>query len=142
MAEVNGVVVGWADNPETDRQLAARRRIEVEQVRERFLREPPDEVVARVRSPWPSKRVREAVYSMAWRVMVAPKNSPLPTSDNPAFSLGSLELSQQESELTFPLAPDMALLGNWQGEREALLFVQPRPRVGKEINRRVASGAD
>lgn len=142
MADVSALVEGWAKDPKTDQRLAARRRLEVEWARERFLEEPPEEVLARVRSPWPSKRVLEAVYSMTWRVVVAPKDNPFLTSDNPAFFFESLGLGRPESELTFPLAPDLALLGSWQGQREALLLVQPRPRVAKEINRRVASGAE
>lgn len=142
MGDVSALVEGWAKDPRTDPQLARRRRIEVEQARERFLQEPPEEVIARVRSPWPSKRVLEAVHSMTWRIVVAPKDNAFLTCDNPAFFFESLGLGRPESELTFPLAPDLALLGNWQGERESLLVVQPRPRVAKEINRRVASGAE
>lgn len=142
IGQVSAMVDEWASKPETNQQLVVRRRMEIENARAKLLADPGEEVIAEVRSPWPSQRVVDAVYGMTWRVVACPKGNPFLTSDNPAFFFTSLGLGRPESELTFPLTPDLALLANRQGPREATLTVQATLPLAREINRRLAVGAE
>jgi hypothetical protein len=64
------------------------------------------------------------------------------TSDNPAFYFESLGLSRKESELCFPLSTQCALHGSWQAATSDLEFMNCRPALVKEINRRIVSVAE
>lgn len=137
-----GMVEELANEPSTDPELVERRRSELEIVRIKFLNEPPDDVVSLMRSPWPSEGLVDAVDSMAWRLLRAPRNNPFVTSDNPAFHFESLGVGRVQSELSFPLTPSLALLANWQGPRGSIERLNPVPSIVKEINRRAVFGAE
>lgn len=132
----------WAQNPRTDQTLVARRRAELEPMREKVLAEPPAEIVARIRAPWPSDQMLAFVRAMTWRVVVSDRSGHFLTTDNPAFFFEAQGIAREESEITFPLASDLALLASWQGEPESLIIVQAKSSHVKEVNRRVASGAE
>ncbi len=103
---------------------------------------PPDEVRAQIDSPWPTQRIARAVETLAWRLLAAWPDHHFITSDNPAHFFESLGLGRDESELTFPLSPELALLGSRQGRPGSLVLETAKPRLVKEINRRMASGAE
>lgn len=132
----------WASSTDADQALVARRFTELEAAHKSFGREPPSEVIDQVRSPWPLQRVVELIFTMTWRVIVADASNRFLTSDNPAFFFEGHGLRRPEAEISFPLASDVALHCSWQGSLEQLLFVQAKPPLVKEINRRVASGAE
>lgn len=140
--QVSAQIDDWAKDRNTDPDLVARRRTEVERTRERFLTEPPPEVIELVESPWPGERTLEAVSSMTWRILVAPEDNPFLTSDNPVFYFKSFGLGGPESEFTLALASDLALLGSRQGQREDLVMLPPRSALVEEVNRRLASCAE
>lgn len=133
---------GWASSPDADQVLVAHRFAELEAAHEKFVREPPLAVIDQVRSPWPRQRFVDLIFAMTWRVIVVDASTRFLTSDNPAFFFEAYGLGQPEAEISFPLASDVALHGSWQGPREGLVFVQAKPALVREINRRVTSGAE
>jgi len=139
---VGSQVEEWAKNPAADQELVARRRAELESARERFMRDPPKAIIDQVNSPWPSQRIALGVYSMTWRVMPAPKDAPFLTSDNPVFFFRSFGLGRAESELTFALCSRLALFADRQGPKGATFMLAERRSLAREVNRRIASGAD
>jgi len=132
----------WASSPDADRALVARRFAELEAVRDKYAREPPSTVIDQVRSPWPRQRFVDLIFAMTWRVIASDASTRFLTSDNPAFFFEAHGLGQPEAEISFPLASDVALHGSWQGPREGLIFVQAKPVLVREINRRIVSGAE
>jgi hypothetical protein len=129
------------NTPEDERRLKVHLE-HLDRLEKQYLIEAPEEMRQRVRSPWPSERIAGAVEAMTWRFAVSKSPALFITSDNPAFYFESLGVGNQDSELTFPLANDLALLGSWQGPPGSLLEVGARPSLVKEVNRRIASGAE
>lgn len=140
--EIRTLIDEWAQGPNIDQKLVARRLEEVEQAREKFLHEPPAEVIDHIRSPWPNRKLAELIYEMTWRVVMSDQTTRFLTSDNPAYFFEAYGLGKPETEVTFPLSSNLALLASWQGPREGLIIVQAKPMLVKEVNRRVASGAE
>jgi len=132
----------WAQSSNANKALVARRLCELDRAKDRFARNPPQTVVNQIRSPWPNRQYVGLIFSMMWRGVVADSRNMFLTSDNPAFFFEAYGLGRPEAEITFPLASDVALLMNWQGPRGGFMFVQAKPALVREVNRRVASGAE
>ena len=130
----------WAAELERDPKIVARWLVELEASNRKFAADPPREVMDRIRSPWPSIRYVELLYAMTWRV-VASYSETFITSDNPANFFEAYGIGRPESEVCCPLSPNVALHLCWQGKRKDLLFVREDKRIVKEMNRRVATGA-
>jgi Protein of unknown function (DUF4238) len=141
-SQVRSAIEDWAARPGSDAALVARRRAEVEDFRRRAVDNPPTEVMDQINSPRPSRDVLEAIYGMTWRVIHAEPGSPFLASDNPAFIFDAYGVGKPDSELTFPLASDLALLGSHQGPPQAILLATTRKFIAREVNRRVAAGAE
>lgn len=140
--EVIGLVARWAQTTSAEPALVSRRFEEIERAREKLGTEPPSEVVDRIRSPWPSENVLALVAAMTWRIVSAGGTGFFLTSDNPAYFFEAYGLGSPESELTFPLASDLALLASWQGKPQQTIYLKAKPALVREVNRRVASGAE
>lgn len=142
MNEVRALINDWAQRTDADQPLVARRLTEVDAVQEKLYLEPPSSVTDQIRSPWPSERVLGCVYNMTWRIVSTDRRNCFLTSDNPASFFEGYGLGSAEAELTFPLSSDLALLANWQGPQRSLIILQGKPLIVREVNRRVASGAE
>jgi Protein of unknown function (DUF4238) len=140
--EIRTLINEWAQDPNVDQKLVARRLEEVERAHEKLSHEPPTEVINQIRSPWPNRKFVELIYGMTWRLVISDETNRFLTSDNPAYFFEAYGLGKPETEVTFPLSSDLALLASWQGPREGLIMVQAKPVLVKEVNRRVASGAE
>jgi hypothetical protein len=125
-----------------DPHALANRLAELDQLQQKFAREPPKEVVNQILNPWPSEHVLAAICGMTWRFISTEGPSFFLTTDNPAFFFEGLGIANPTSELTFPLSPNLALVASWQGKPEATLFFKAKHALVKEINRRLASGAE
>lgn len=111
-------------------------------IEQQYAIEPPPEVVAKIRSPWPTDRVLAAVRDMAWRLVSTSGPSYFLTSDNPAYFFEAYGVGSPEAELAFPLSSNLMLLGNWQGPKRSTTTLGGTQAMVKEVNRRVASGAE
>jgi hypothetical protein len=142
LADVTQTINAWANAPQADPALVARRRAEVERIRERYREAPPPQVLEHVRSPWPAEKYVALIHDMAWRVLPTDERQHFVTSDNPAYFFEAYGLGSPESELTFPLSGDLALHASWQGRRASTTFVAGWLRGVMEVNRRTVCGAD
>ena len=131
----------WAASSDADSAVVARGFAEIERAERKFAADPPSEVVKLIRSPWPSPRYVELLYSMTWRI-IRSNSERFITSDNPAYFFSAYGIGSPETEVCCPLAPDVGLHMSRQGEPGDLLFIQGRRATVKEINRRVATGAE
>ena len=108
----------------------------------KFRAEPPKDVTDRVRSPWPSEDVFNLVVQKTWRLVIATGSDCFVTSDSPAFFFEGFGLGHPQSELTIPLCPTLALMADWQGERFGTTVCAVRPKIVREVNRRIISNAE
>jgi hypothetical protein len=126
-----------ADEGAVERLLAELLRLEA-----KYVSEIPEQVQLEIENPWPSSRMIEAIRRMCWRCVRAPRDFFFFTTDNPAFFFSAYGVGSTESELTFPVCSHTALIGSFQGPSGTMQLVSPPVSHAKEINRRLASGAD
>jgi hypothetical protein len=134
-------VQAWATTT-TDQELAARRLAELEGIREGFHKDPPQEITDQIDSPWPTAPMIEAVAAMAWRLVSTNGPQFFITSDNPAFFFEGLGVGTPEGEIAFPLSPTVAFMGSNQGTPGAITLVEIKQKIVREVNRRMAAGAE
>ena len=118
------------------------RLAEAAAIGEKFEKATPLEVLEKIRTPWPGREMTELIYFMAWRFLTTTGPSFFITSDNPAFFFECYGLKNNEAELVFPIASDLAVHGCWQPLKPGEKLVRPWPQKGvKEFNRRIANAA-
>jgi hypothetical protein len=125
-----------------NKDLFERRLLEVEAAEKKLRNETPDFLVEQIRQPWASEEMISAIYTMTWRIACSPTSDFFITSDNPAYFFKAYGIATPKSELTFPISTDLALFANWQGEQNTVIYVQARPAVVREANKRLMSGAE
>jgi hypothetical protein len=111
---------------------------------ERKLRDntPPD-VLRQISDPWISRGMLAAIDRMVWRFV--PRHgsaSQFITSDNPAYYFEAYGVGTEHAELAFPISSELALIGNHQGTAGSTIVVRVPKDWIKEVNRRVACGAE
>jgi hypothetical protein len=77
---------------------------------------------------------------MKWRFFVAPAGTGFLTGDNPVFYFKGIGVKHSDSEISFPISTEVALVASWQENHKEGFFPAPS-QVVKEINRRTASFA-
>jgi hypothetical protein len=116
---------------------------DLERAEAKYSAEAPQEVIAKILSPWPTEEMVDAVRRMVWRFsLAAPRASRFFTSDNPACYFESYGVGSPEAELTFPISPDLALLGSHRGLSGSTKVLTLTPELTKEVNRRMAAAAE
>lgn len=140
--EVSSQILRMSQEKAVDAEMVALRLSELELLKREFTRKPPVVVSRQIRDPWPSNQILSCISSMTWRIAVSPDTQFYITSDNPAYFFESYGIGNPESEMTLPLASDIVLLTSWQGQRGATLLMKAKPQLVKEVNRRIASGAE
>jgi hypothetical protein len=129
-----------AGDDEESRAELANRLAEADELKQRFEKEPPPEVVDQIRTPWPSPAVLEAVYVMTWRFFKIDGPAYFLTSDNPAHFFEASGVGSPDSEFVFPISSKLALHGSFQPGPQGTVLLADRGLV-HEVNRRIASGA-
>jgi hypothetical protein len=109
---------------------------------ERVRQQPPDQIHAAVRSPWPTEKEVVAVYDLAWRVLSTAGPVRYITSDNPAFYFSEYGIGTEHSEIMFPLSTSHCLHGSKQGPRAGLAFLEAWQEFVDEANHRLASTSE
>lgn len=141
---ISNQVDQWARTTTVGPELISRRYSELEQASKKFRKKPPAEIIEKIRTPWPSKKVLALVSAMTWRIVPADGVGFFVTSDNPAyfFEAEAYGLGNPQSELTFALASDLMLFASWQGAHHETIFTKTTSAIKREANRRIASGAE
>jgi len=118
----------------------AERLAQADAAEEKFKKNPPQNVVEQIRTPWPTEREVQVIFAMTWRFLSTAGPSYYLTSDNPAFFFEDRGLARAESELTFPISSTLALHANWELGGQGRTYRANQQAV-KELNRRTASSA-
>ena len=82
----------------------------------------------------------KALQQMTWTFYVAPDNRAFFTGDNPVFIPKNNGLGKNNSELSFPISTDVALIASWDRSRKEG-FEEAKSQIVKEINHRTVSRA-
>jgi hypothetical protein len=81
---------------------------------QRWAENPSPEALDQMLTPLPFRNMVGIIDAMTWCLMVSSGPDYFITSDNPAFIFDAIGLANQESELSLPLSPRVALHGSWQ----------------------------
>lgn len=80
----------------------------------------------------------QALISMTWQFLVHDRAPIFLTSDNPVFFFGDIGIGHKQSEVTFPISGNIALLATWrQNLKED--YVRAKEQYVHQINRRTVS---
>lgn len=140
VSKLKSQILAVAEEQRLDDSIIAKRLAEVDAADERCRETPPPEIIRQLRAPWPSEPIVGLILAMTWRFVSTEGPTYFITSDNPAFFFECYGLGSPESELTFPLSGNLALLGSWQPGAD-LRLLPARQQLVKEANRRLASAA-
>ena len=88
-------------------------------------------------APERTPQVLEAISLMTWRFWVIEDDEYFITCDNPVFFFRGIGIGRPESEISFPIARNIALCANWRDDLLDHYAVAKKPVV-REINRRTA----
>lgn len=80
----------------------------------------------------------QALEQMTWTFYVAPNSRSFFTGDNPVFIPKNNGLGKNNSELSFPISTDVALIASWDKSRKEG-FEEAKSQIVKEINHRTVS---
>jgi len=138
--EVRNQVQEWASTTQ-NKSLAERRLNEIKEIEESLRNKIPESIINQVRLPWATQQMIDLICRMSWYI-VSSKEDYFITSDNPAYFFEAYGIGTPKSELTFPVSRDLALFASWQGAQNSMNYLEARPKLVKEANKRLASGAE
>ena len=131
----------WIKESDGDPWAVARLK-ELEEVREKFSRILPENITKMARTPFWSEATVECVHNMVWRILPASPETFFVTSDTPTHLWENAGVGTPESELTFPIGKDLAMLGSHIGRPATVECVSPQANLVDEINRRMVADAE
>lgn len=141
ITEVRAQIQEWGQTTQ-NKELFERRLLEIEAAEKRLQNEVPDFIIEQIRQPWASEKMISVICTMTWRIAYSPESDFFITSDNPAYFFKAYGIATPKSELTFPISTDLALFASWQGEQNAIIYIQAKPKLVREANKRLMSGAE
>lgn len=105
----------------------------------KYVENPPDDIWHKTLEDGPGARMVSAMLSMRWELLVDESGNYF-TSDNPLFYFEEIGIGNRQSELSIPLAKDVALFATWDAPR-APAYRAAAPRVIRQLNARTAARA-
>ncbi len=139
--KVRAQIQEWGQTTQ-NKELFERRLLEVEAAEKKLRNETPDFLIEQIRQPWASEEMISAIYTMNWRIAYSPASDFYITTDNPAYFFKAYGIATPKSEQTFPISTDLALFASWQGEQNTVIYAQAKPKLVREANKRLMSGAE
>jgi hypothetical protein len=138
--EVREQVQEWASTT-ANKVMAEHRLNEIKEIEEKLRNKVPEFIIDQIRLPWATQEMIDLIGKMSWYVVSSTEDYFI-TSDNPAYFFEAHGIGTPKSELTFPISRDLALFTSWQGTQNSLIYREARPKLVREANKRVASGAE
>lgn len=134
--EIEKAAGNRSESEQSQRQLE-----ELKAAEERFSKQLPENLVELIRTPFWSEQTVEGLHNMRWHILPAPGGTHFVTADTPAHFFECWGVGNAESEFTFPISRDFALIGEHQNSW-GLAFDKPQVQLAREINRRILSHAE
>jgi len=119
-------------------EFIQRRKSEIQEILDRFSKEPPKQIWLDNIIPEMSPNVVAAISSMNWRFLTFDEKPAFFTCDNPVFFFTGIGIGKPQSEVTLPISSHITLLATWKTGLSEGYFHATKQGV-KEINRRTAS---
>ena len=117
--------------------LLEKRRLEAQDILEKFKDSPPEETWRSVIRPDMTPQAPRLLSQMTWRFFICEEPNAFLTNDNPVFFFKHIGIGKKYSELTFPISNYITLWATWRPIDEG--YFHANNQVVKEINRRTAS---
>jgi len=121
-------------------EIGKRRKAEVDELLERYARDPPNAIWYDTIGPKYLDTIADAIRTMNWRFFCIKDNSQFLTSDNPVFFFSGLGLGGADSQLSFPVVHDIVMCADRRFGSD-LQFFEASSQLVKEVNRRTISVA-
>lgn len=102
----------------------------------------PQVIIDFSRKPFWSPSTVEHIANMAWRIAPSPPGLFYITSDTPTHIFREVGVGSKESEITFPIARDLALIGDHTGNSGTIEYVEAQPHIVREVNHRILNVCD
>ncbi len=119
---------------------------EQEAAEEKYSQELPKSLQDLIQVPFWTESTVKCILNMTWHIVPAPSSMFYVTCDTPAHIFdekGGVGVGTIDSEFTFSLSKDVALIGEHRSGRPCTtVFENPQAQLTKEINRRTMSHAD
>lgn len=138
-AEILGAIEELSKSDPSLEEIAALRRLQVEDIISRVKENPPHELWHKGLMDHGSTRLIDSLLSMNWRFIYT-KRHQFMTCDNPLFFFESTGIGHPQSEVTLPFSSQVALWATRRATSEGQYIEAPTSMV-KEINRRTAYNA-
>lgn len=124
--------LNWPDIPET--------RDHLKQVSDRMVQKKGFDIQMHNRTTVAASDsfLVQVLQKMTWNFYIAPETHAFFTNDNPVFISEQFGLEKNVSELSFPISTDVTLVASWNRNLKEG-FVDAKPQVVKELNRRTIS---
>ncbi len=129
-----------AEPDNTDEVLALLK--EVDEFEASYAERIPEKALETIRTPHCSENLLKCLHNMAWYILPAPIGKPFVTSDTPAHFFDALGIGTLESEFTFPISKNFALIGHYHSKPASIKFVPLDTSLAREVNRRIISCSD
>lgn len=136
--ELETEIKAWIEESGGDPRAHAHLK-ELEQCREKFSKTPPQNIVDMVRTPFWSERTLLCVHNMIWRIVPAQSPTFFLTCDTPTHLSEWAGVGTPESELTFPISKEIALIGSHTGPAASIEYLPPQADLVAEVNRRIVN---
>ena len=120
--------------------LIQRRKSEIQEILDRYSKNPPKEIWLNNIPPDRSPRVVAALRGMTWRFLTFNEKPAFLSCDNPVCYFTSIGIDKPQAEVTFPISSCVVLWATWRTDLPEG-FVPTTPPAVKEINRRIVSNA-
>lgn len=130
--------IAASDQPEKA-TLIRKRLSEINEILDRYSKNPPKEIWLKNIPPDRSPKVIAAMKSMTWRFLTFDKPVFL-SCDNPVFYFTSIGIGNPKSEITFPISSHIVLWVTWRTDLSEGYFNTTIQAI-KEINRRTVDNA-
>ena len=120
--------------------LIQRRESEIQEILDKYSKEPPKDIWLDTIPPERSPLVVAALTGMIWRFLTFDAKPAFLTSDNPVFYFTSIGISKPDSEVSFPISSYVILWATWQTDLPEGYITVTNQAV-KEMNRRTVGNA-
>jgi len=116
---------------------------ELDELQVRWEQALPGDIDKGIRTPFFSARTVDSIFRMTWEVVPAGTDRYFITSDAPAHYFEGIGIDKFESEFTFTLSKEIAIVGHHQGPQTTIRFRNKlQSQLTNEINRRIISTTD
>jgi Protein of unknown function (DUF4238) len=136
--EVRAQIEAFGEKPGRKAKAEARLK-ELDALAVKFSKSLPKQVLDQVRTPFASEESLLPVHNMVWRVVPAPSGRFYITCDTPTHISEWAGVGTPQSELTFPISKDVALIGSHTGRPGTIEYLEPQEDLVREVNRRMVN---